>query len=258
MSPLNNHYSLLIIAGMVGPCLLVILFILFQIRNQNKLLRQKQKLQEIELQHEKALLHAVIVSQEQQRTRIGMDLHDQVGTVLSALRMMMEDRAGKTMIDTVIRSVREIAHDLSPFQGAAYGFPEALEDLCDNIRLSGKIGMTLEHPGENVLRQLQETIALALYRVIAELINNTLKHAAARQITLLLTISGKRLTIDYKDDGRGMSKVPKPSGMGLRNIESRLGMIGAEYRITQGPDNGFNIVINAPLEYEHDTIGSHR
>lgn len=248
MQQITDDIPLLVILSMTGTALLVICFILLYIRNQNKLLLQKKKLQEAEIKYQKELLHAVITSQEQERKRIGMDLHDEVGSALSSLRMIVGNfTAGgnrsseadsfnqqcKRIIDRVITDVRNIAHNLSPLTKGVYGFADAIEDLCDSINQSGKIQVSLGLPANGVLSKLDDTTALALYRVLAELINNTIRHAQAQNIALSFALKENQLIIDYTDDGQGLPEIAGAAGkgMGMRNIESRLGIIGAEYSL---------------------------
>ena len=179
-----------------------------------------------------------------------MDLHDEVGTVLSALRMTFADLPEvKRIIDRVITNVRSIAHNLSPFTGGAYGFMDALEDLCDQINQSGELSISLNYPDADQLNRLPGPVGLALYRVIAELINNTLKHAKARNIVILMEAEGGVMRIAYKDDGIGLKNSPAGHGMGMRNMESRLGMIGATYTIDMEKQQGFGLQIKLPLHH---------
>lgn len=262
MQHVNDNYLVLIIMAMAGTVLLVILFILLQVRNQNRLLRQQKKMQQAELNHQKELLHAVIQSQEMERNRIGMDLHDEVGTILSSLRMTIQhftDQAAvdttagqfnnhsRYLIDKAVGSVRSIAHNLSPFRSEVYGFTDALEDLCDRIHQPDKMNVALDCSCEAELKQLPGATTLALYRVITELINNTLKHAQATCITLSLSAEHDHLVVHYHDNGIGMPAGTAAKGMGLHNIESRLGMIGATYTIAPVNAGGFGIYITLPL-----------
>src|SRR5688572_16798827 len=147
---MTDNIHLLVIIAMVGAAFLVVSFILIVIYNNNKLLKQKRKMQEAELNHQKDLLYAVIDSQEKERQRIGMDLHDEVGSSLSSLRMIMEGfiekvkdkpdaetfcTQSKKIIDDVITNVRAISHDLSPLGKGTYDFTDALKDLQDRINL---------------------------------------------------------------------------------------------------------------------------
>lgn len=264
MQEITDNIPVLVILAMTGTGLLVVFFILLYIRNQNKLLIQKKRLQEAEIKYQKELLHAVIASQEQERKRIGMDLHDEVGSALASLRMIVENftrtntpapEAGafnqqcKGIIDRVITDVRGIAHNLSPLTKGVYGLADALEDLCDRINQSGRIQVSLGLDANGTLSGLGDTTALALYRVLAELINNTIKHAQARHISITFALQEDQLVIDYADDGKGIT-LPAGAmskGMGMRNIESRLGMIGADYTF-KGENRPFEMQIRLPVK----------
>ena len=261
MQDLTDNIYVLLILGMTGAGLLVVLFILLQVRGRNNLLRREKQLQQMEIQHQKELLHAVLLSQETERSRIGMDLHDEVGTVLSSLRMTLENLSepsalpvrsqAKTLIDRVMTSVRDISHDLSPFRGSAYGLMDALEDLSDRINRAKELVFSLEYAGEGTLDRLQRlsgTEALSLYRVITELTQNTIKHAHAKNITLSFAVETEGLMISYQDDGRGFAAGAGKAGMGMRNIESRLNLIGAKFAPDLVPGQGFRIQIQLPFQ----------
>lgn len=261
MPEVTDNIPLLVVLAMTGTGLLVVFFILLYIRNQNRLLVQKKKLQEAEIKYQKELLHAVIASQEQERKRIGMDLHDEVGSALSSLRLIIENysrgqqdpaetsafnQQSKRIIDRVITNVRGISHNLSPLTRGAYGFTDAMEDLCDHINQSGQIEVSLQLDASHTLSVLDDTTALALYRVLAELINNTIKHAEAQQIDIAFTVQGEQLMISYADNGKGLPAGITGKGMGMRNIESRLGMIGATYTF-EGENRPFAMQIRLPV-----------
>lgn len=125
---MDNLY-ILIILSIVGAFSLIVSFVLIHFRNLNRLAKQEEQLQKAQLQYQIELLEAVIRSQEVERKRIGQNLHDDVGTVLSNLRItveMYQRSAGapgsldaftascKTIIDKVIMEVRHISHNLSP------------------------------------------------------------------------------------------------------------------------------------------------
>lgn len=262
MQKITDNIYLLLIIGMFGTVLLVVSFILINIRNRNKLLRQQRKAQDASLQHQKDLLHATINSQEEERKRIGSDLHDEVGSALSTLRMYIQkftDEPGtvktsefgiksKSMIDSIITNTRNISHDLSPLTGSAYSLVDALDDYCDQVNETGKLEVSLSFANENILNQLNFVHALALYRVIRELIKNTITHAEAKHIVIYFKEYKEQLYLTYKDDGKGMEKTTGRKGMGMNNIESRLDMIGASYEINTDVGKGFEIAIQVPIK----------
>ncbi len=261
MQTIGDNIPFLVLLAMTGTALLVLSFILFIIHNNNKLLKQKKRLQDAELQYQKDLLYAVIDSQEKERQRIGMDLHDEVGSALSSLRIIQEGfmekiknhpdstdyhTKSKKIIDNVIQNVRNISHDLSPLGKGVYELPDALNDLCDRINQSAHIHMTLsEFPDE--INQLNNSASLALYRVLTELVNNTLKHAGANEISCNFSCEQQTLLITYRDNGKGITSGNnniKP-GIGMKNIESRLKMMGATYSIHS--ERGFEMKIKIPI-----------
>lgn len=259
MQKVTDNIFFLVLLAMIGSVLLVVSFIFLIIYNSNRLLKQKRKLQEAEINYQKELLYAVIGSQEKERQRIGMDLHDEVGATLSALRLIIEefiDKAktlpetngfclqSKSIIDSVITTIRNISHDLSPLGKGSYNFMDALEDLKDKVDQTGKLQMALEHKC-TCFSTLPNTTSLALYRVFAELVNNTIKHAHAQRIYLSIVEQETKLVFNYKDDGIGilqnMNKIR--DGIGMRNIESRLRMIQADFEINRTQSKGFEIQI---------------
>jgi len=260
MQNVDNIY-ILVILGMVGSFLMVGSFILLYVRNQNKILKQRQQLQYKEIEHQKELLHAIIESQETERKRIGQDLHDDVGTALSSLRLTIEMfkpgneedhnnkhvKLSKEIIDKVIRDVRYISHNLSPPALSYYGLAAAIEEKASFINNSGQLTITLINDAEDVLKSISLPASVALYRVLEELINNTIKHAGATQSLIKIAAAGNTLSINYSDNGKGMNASTVIVGMGMQNIESRLTVINADYVIDTTAGNGFSLGITYPL-----------
>lgn len=246
MQKLTDNIYVLVIMAMIGLSLLAGAFVLIQVAARNRIWRQQQKLLDAHIHHQQELLHAIISSQEEERKRIGMDLHDSVSSTLSALRMMivkLTRESGsspktasllsnecKQIIDRVITDVRDIAHNLSPPLGSAYFLHDVLEDLGERVNRSEKIALVLHLCETGILEQLNQMVSLALYRVLTELVNNTIRHAGAQQINILFSATSNELRIEYRDDGIGMTRTVR-AGMGLHNIESRLSYIGAAYTI---------------------------
>ncbi len=253
----DNPYILILLA-MIGTAVLVFFFILLQMRNQNRIHYQKRKMQETEIQHQKELLESVITSQEAERKRIGMDLHDEVGAALSTLRIKIEKESTeqpypiffsqcKTEIDQIIDNMRNIAHQLSPRITGSFGLHDSIHELADKINRAGKINMQVLFDENKIPVFANEQSAMALYRVLSELVNNTMKHASASQILLSVDIKDKTMTLIYEDNGNGLQTQEQGKhGMGMRNIESRLGIIGASWHLPQPHSQGYKMIINVP------------
>lgn len=266
MNAVSDNIFLLVIMGMGGTLLLVVSFIVLQMRNQNKLMREREMQQEKEIEHQKSLLAAIIQSQEGERKRIGQDLHDDVGAALSSLRLKIDmlkadelkaddfkafASAYKQSIDHIITDVRHISHNLSPPRLALFGLNAALEDLTDIIPRSG-LKLSLNNNAADVIAKLDITVATALYRIFEELIHNTIKHAAASSVFIELYRNDNSLVVDYQDDGIGLSSgANAKAGMGMQNMESRLTMIGATYQLGEENKKGFSIRITHVLTDGH-------
>lgn len=258
MQSVTDNISLLVMIVMMGILILVTSFIFLLLRNQNKLAVEKNKRQEIEIEHQKVLLRSVIESQETERTRIGRDLHDSVGAALYSLRIAIDRfetensslafvqewaHAGQLLVDNIIERVRYISHNLSPEILSMQTLSEAIEELCYNIDSSSNLSVYFTNETRGLADGLDLTSSLALYRILEELIANTIKHADASNIHVLLGRQEDRLLIDYRDDGKGMPVAPAlKRGRGLQNIESRLQIVNGTY--TASSSGGYHVEIN--------------
>ncbi|MFD0793492.1 sensor histidine kinase [Mucilaginibacter litoreus] len=228
------------------------------------MLKQKQAFHQAQIAHQKELLHAIIESQEAERKRIGQDLHDDVGTTISGLRLLIEmfkpamhddkkylefSQSSKAIIDKIVKDVRNISHNLSPTTLRYYGLTAAVTEHCTIINQSGKLKITLDNQAENVVEQLALSTSTAFYRVLEELINNTIKHSGASAAAIAFTTNDNVLCVNYTDNGKGIpvDQVTLKKGMGMQNIESRLLNINATYSLVANTSNGFGIKIEYPL-----------
>ena len=251
-----------VLASLLLAAILVISVYFYTQRAKRNKLIAAQKIQEAEIVHQKNLMQSVITSQEAERKRIGMDLHDEVGAALSTLRIKIDRNAGeetmaadltanyKLDIDKIIANMRNISHALSPRISGNFGFYDAIHELSDGVNRSGKISMAVHFDESKLPAFTNEQAPMALYRVIAELINNTLKHAQAKHIKLAVDVAGDKMKINYSDDGIGIKQKPgkQSNGIGMQNIESRLGIIGATWQIQKPGTGGYGVVIAVPLK----------
>jgi signal transduction histidine kinase len=254
---------LLVIVAMIVSVLMGLAIVLFYMRYRIRLYKQLQQAQQAELRHQQELLKASIFSEEKERKRIGKDLHDDVGTALSQMRMYIErhlpeagneqfaqsfGRHVKSGIDRVIAHVRNISHLLSPDALDLYGFSAAVEELVHIARESSGLEIEFINVAEDDAAGLERTQALAVYRVLEELLANTIKHACAAKITINIQARHHSMDIEYADDGCGIDPgQQKRSGIGLRNIESRLQTIDAHFTM-KVPGPGFGMQIFVPLK----------
>lgn len=210
----------------------------------DRLNRQRQMLN-------KRILTAVLRTEEKARSRFSKELHDGLGPLLSSARMSLsalarEERSpeqreiiGNTtyVIDEAIRSLREISNNLSPHVLNDFGLARGVQNFIDKSAAMHdvKIRFTTNLHGE----RYDTDVEVILYRVICELIHNSLKHAACTAVNLTLTQNGTTLALDYTDNGRGFNpQAMMDCGMGLSNIASRVNSLGGTFDITSSKGRG--------------------
>ncbi len=203
---------------------------------------------------QRKLLASIIETEEKERKRIAEDIHDGLGPLLSSIKLYVNEFQNATtddittnkmysyvneLIDEAVINTRNIANNLTPNTINDFGLVKALHSFCVKLKLSNSINITFNADNFSII--LDKTTEVILYRIVTELINNTIKHAFASNIDILLHEKNKKITLMYKDDGTGFDydKVFNNSkGNGLSNIISRAKTVGAEYQFSTQDNNG--------------------
>jgi signal transduction histidine kinase len=255
----DSLYYLTVI-GTAGGLLLALSLIFFYIRYQSRFIRQQTLLQKAELEHRQHLLNATIQSQESERKRISKELHDHVGSSLSSLRFLVsrmgqqgKEQAAvhtivedyKSSIDRIIEDVRNISHSLSPAGLELWGFHDALDEYFEKTCQAAGLEVTITDDTSKALNAMVFDDALSLFRVMQELLNNTIKHAGAKKVTVHTKPGQESISIHYADDGRGIA-AKAGRGIGTYNMESRLSTIDATYEVVTDAGAGYNFHITVP------------
>jgi signal transduction histidine kinase len=248
----------IIIIGMVMIFVLALAVILFFIIYQKRLLAQQKKHQEIAADYQRELLAVAIESQEKERTRIGKELHDDVGALLTTTKLYLSQitpelsaeelttttEKMRSLFDNMIQSVRNISQDLRPVILEKLGLMEAVQNLVQTVNDSSKLKTVFV---DNTTSSIAKADELNVYRIIQELINNTLKHALASNITITFSNEGNALKMIYEDDGIGMQQeYLNQKGIGLKNIESRLSVLAGTMSFN-AQKSGMKATIKIPI-----------
>lgn len=226
--------------------------------------RQKQKLQQqqiAELEKEKQLLaaEAVLKGQEEERTRLAKDLHDGLGGMLSGIKHSFNTMKGNliltpenaqafersmNMLDSSIKELRMVAHNLMPESLLKFGLDTALKDFCESITGGGALKIAYHGFGVEGLR-LESNTEITLYRVVQELVNNSIKHAQATEAIVQIEKQGSLLTITAEDNGKGfdVSILETAKGMGWANIRNRVEYLKGKLNIHSEPGRGTGVTI---------------
>jgi signal transduction histidine kinase len=240
----------------------IVSFVFIFLRKQQQ---QHFEMAKIEANHQRDLLEASVDSQEYVRRQIGGDLHDEIGTLLSASKMSLSilgksiaGQAGsKELVDQTtdllnqaVANVRRISKDLMPSTLDEFGLCIALDEFSE--KLTAYTGIPIFFKKINIEDQsFPKKIELIYYRIVQELINNSMKHAKPSQINIDLELNESKLLLTVLDDGQGfdMDEVmsnPK-NGLGIRNIQSRLSLVGGSVIYDTAKGRGSKIRVEVVL-----------
>ena len=249
----NSMLAVGLIISVLGVGALVFL------RRQQKLIAHQetviaqQQIRELELKS----LRAMIEGQEGERSRIARDLHDGLGIQLSRIKLFVEAHDEQLpasvkeplnqFLDEACTETRLISSNLRPYSLSTFGFIPALEDLVQKLNLVNETKLVLEHYGE--VPPLGNEASVMIYRVVQELLNNALKHADARTITVQVMASNEKTLISVDDDGRGADfEQESLAGNGIANIHSRIAFLGGQVMWQSEPGKGTSVMISLPME----------
>ena len=221
--------------------LFIIIDLVLMYRNRKKMLEErlefeKQKFEQIIERQENQNLQAILDALENERKRIAADIHDRIGSGISTAKLYFEgiQRLVQTndektqenfekvtsLLEHSISEVRKVSHNIISGSLADFGLITALQDLKESINASKKLTLHFTHDGFN--ERVEKDIEINLYRVIQELINNTIKHANASEIKLDLKLEKNQLHLSYSDNGKGIKEKIKDPGIGINNIQLRI------------------------------------
>ena len=237
----------LLIGGLLAAVLLF--FIISIIRYHRKY---------VKLQKER--IHAEITIQENERKRIATDLHDSLGPLLSSVKLHINsldctseddqqiiNKAGRHL-DEIIANLREISHNLLPNTLQRKGLVEAIREFTGNN--SKRNGTKIDfYQLQNVTITPDKEIHV--FRMMQEIIQNTLKHANAKNLQIGMGKENNEIIILSKDDGIGFDpeKIRKTStGLGLKSIESRIEILNGTYILKAAPGGGTSYFIKIPYK----------
>jgi signal transduction histidine kinase len=150
------------------------------------------------------------------------------------------------MLDSSISELRRVAHNMMPEALIRFGLEISVSDVCRDITNSGALNVSFQAFGLNELKSEQQT-QIIIYRIIQELLNNIMKHAAAKNAIVQLTFTDNTLNITVEDDGKGfdVKLIDHSKGLGLSNLKSRVEYLGGRLEIEseQGKGTTVNIEI---------------
>jgi len=212
---------------------------------------------------ERHILSSIIDAEERERNRFSRDLHDGLGPLLSTIKLYfqwlsetddLEKRKliiekGDKNLNEAIESIREISNNLSPRTLTTFGVEAAIKNFIDNLNQTQRLVVEFN---SNIETRFDKNIEITLYRIVTELLNNTLKYAKASRSEIILMINNSRDTVslNYSDNGNGfdLKKVQSSiKGSGLFNITQRVNTLNGKIQISSSVGQGIQVTIELPI-----------
>lgn len=241
----ENIYKVVLLA--VGLLIAIIGYFFYFIHKQNK----------EAIQWHQDRIAAEINTLENERKRIAGDLHDELGPMLSAIKLQINHLEPETetetavlqkssrQIDIIIQRFREISYDLLPNTLVRKGFIKATEESIGRLKLLHPLEISFH----SIPFSLTPEKEISLYRIVQEIIQNTIKHARASVLAISLEKKESMLILETKDNGVGFNYSEKShtdKGVGLLSIQSRVELLNAFLSVNTQPGAGTHFTIEIP------------
>jgi two-component system, NarL family, sensor kinase len=225
-------------------------YFIYKNQKQRQLLAS-QRIKELEQEKQITATQSLLEGETTERARLSRDLHDGLGGMLSVAKLKITSMKGNMtipeesvaslnsaidLLDTSIKELRRVAHNLMPESLMKYGLNAALSDFCLSTD-------KVKYHFFGIDRRPDEKTEIATYRIVNEVVNNALRHSEAANINVQLLIDESRLHVTVEDDGKGFDTpiVEDGGGNGLKNIRSRVTSLGGTLEIFSEPGKGTEV-----------------
>ncbi|MBN4062186.1 PAS domain S-box protein [Bacteroidales bacterium AH-315-I05] len=213
---------------------------------------------------ENLVLRTVVETQEKEQKRLAEDMHDSLGQELSMVKLIFSninnnlpiaDPLFKEMFDTCqsildnsIAHLRAVCFDLMPSALEKGGIDSAINELLGKLRKQNVIQFHYYSPDK--MPRLEKSLEVVIYRVVQEFINNTTKHAMAKNIYIDFLANADKIVLELRDDGRGfnVAQKMKKGGRGLHNIGSRIKAFNGIYKFVSAKNKGTVLKVEFPKQ----------
>lgn len=230
-------------------------------------LRQKNRYQQQLNRQQNELFNAIAATQDDERKRIAKDIHDSLGSVLSAAKLKLSSarecqpslseeqleiiQVTMQLLDEASAELRSISHNIMPATLSKLGLIAALRNLVNTI--SSHSGLQVNFSAYGFAGRLDEKTEMSVYRIVLELINNIVKHAQAEKVTVQLIKHPGYINLSVEDNGRGFDyelELQNNTGIGLANILSRVEYLEGKMNVDAAAGRGTAVIIDIPCTAE--------
>lgn len=255
----EKEIVLIILYSSLFFIVVAIVLILFFYYSRKKIIQKELEKINLVIKLQREQLRAVIITQEEERKRIAQDLHDDISSKLNIVSLnshllntpnLLDNEVleiTKNIIDLVgkaLENTRRIAHDLLPPVFDQFGLDAGVEELCLEFN-SSKV-VQVNYKNEVEFDKKDNDRHLHVFRILQELMNNSLRHGKAKNISVLFENKNGGASCKYVDDGLGFDVNSKENknGLGMKNIESRVDLLNGIITIDSEVNKGIQVVFN--------------
>ena len=219
-----------------------------------------QKVTTLKQEQELNLIKATMEGQDEERKRIAQELHDSIGGNLAGIKLQLSsiDNKPKELntitnhLDETYQLVRDISHTLIPKKFRQNVFTSLIEEYAKTITNTGKIQIDFYPHPEELINTIPDEIQSELFKIIQELMTNTLKHAKADKVDIHLNSIEGKLSLLFEDNGQGFNTTESSDGIGFKNIKNRITELSGSLYIDSTPKRGTIIAIEIPNTNNHE------
>jgi two-component system, NarL family, sensor kinase len=252
------YQNKLIILALAGLILLGFLFAFIYLKQQKLVRIKDSEIAQLKISETESLASierskAILQTQEDERTRIAKDLHDEVGGTLAALKLKLQNNdlnvnnhSAVDIVDQLAKSVRQISHNMMPDAIEKFGLKNALVGYISKLNMQSDTAFKFQMEELEHIK-FSESREIAIYRIVQEILTNALKHAKAKVVYIQMYESEGELYISIEDDGIGFEMKEITEGIGLKNIRSRVNFLSGYLEYQSQVNKGTSIQINIPI-----------
>lgn len=255
----TNETGLILVTGIFFMFFMGTILLLFFYFSKKKIIQKELEKKNLELEYQKDLLQATIEVQEEERKRIAQDLHDDISSKLNIVSLnshmlttpdLTNDEVTEitatiiSLVNKALDNSRRIAHNLLPPVLDKFGLAAGLEELYFELN-SSKV-LVVEYENNVAFNDADKDRHLHVFRIIQELINNSIRHGKATNVSVIFNETEDGIMCKYSDNGIGfdVTNLKGQKGLGMKNIESRIIFLNGSITITSAINKGTNVIFN--------------
>ena len=225
-----------------------------EIKNlENKLIEQK-------LKQQKGIAEAIIQAQEEERRRIGCELHDNINQLLSTAQLYVNlldcdienfseiKQKSRETINLAIDEIRKLSREMAMPNFNDDGLVTSIQSIVDDLTFTCPFEIRFTHGKNCNIESIGQHKKLTLFRIVQEQIKNILKYSEAKHVAIKLDCQPNQLRLEIKDDGKGFDAKNTRRGLGLSNIYERTKLYNGKVVLNTAPGEGCILIVNMPVD----------